>query len=124
MEMFVKERVFRALKKKNYFEHEKKDSLEILKKAEHFEDIIIQVERNCNFDNLLFRYNPTDRKFHRVVLTEKDKELLCRESKYNVHHKCIKRKCLNKEIDVHSFIKLLDFVFEPVAVYNVSDFNI
>lgn len=124
MEMFVKERVFIALKRKNYFEHEKKDSLEVFKKARHIEDVIIQVERNCNTDNILFRYNPTTCKFHRIALTEKDKELLCRESKYVVHPECIKRKCLNKEINVHSFIKLLRFVFEPVAVYNVSDFNI
>lgn len=120
MEMHVKERVHQALKRKNYFEYTKKDSLEVFEKAEHLEDLIIQVERYCNVDKLLFRYNPATRNFHRITLTADDKELLRRESQYKVHHKCIQRQCFKKEINVDSFIVLLDGVFEPIAVYHVS----
>ena len=124
MEICVKERVYQALKRKNYFDLGKEDSLEVLERAEHLEDVIIQVERNCNVDNLLFRYNPATRKFHRVTLTDKDKELLKREAKYNVRRKCIERQCLKKDINVDSFIELLEFVFEPIAVFNASETSI
>ena len=88
--MSVKERVYQALKSKNYFEFGKKDSLEVFANATSLEDLIIQVERNCNVDQPLFRYNPV-------------------------------RGCLSREIKVETFIKLMDFVFEPIAVYEVSE---
>ena len=124
MEMCVNGGGGGGLKRKNYFDCGKKDSLEVFERAEHLEDVIIQVERNCNVDNLLFRYNPATRKFHRVTLTDKDKELLKRETKYDVHRKCIERQCFNKAINVDIFIELLEFIFEPVAVFNVSETSI
>lgn len=119
--MSVKERVYQALKSKNYFEFGKKDSLEVFTNATSLEDLIIQVERNCNVDQPLFRYNPVTHKFYRVAISEKDKELLERETLYNVHPECKKRGCLSREIKVETFIKLMDFVFEPIAVYEVSE---
>ena len=124
MEKCVKERLYEAIKSKNYFETGKKDSLEVLEKAEHLEDIIIQVERNCNVDKLLFRFNSSTRKFHRVALTDYDKELLEIEKKYKVHRKCLERQCLKEEINVDSFIELLEFVFEPIAIFKVSETDI
>lgn len=124
MENCVKERVYQSLKKRNYFEFGKTDSLEVFEKAEHLEDVIIQVERNCNVDNLLFRYNPTTCKFHRVTLTNKDIELLNREVKYDVHRKCIERQCIKNAINVDSFIELLEFAFEPIGIFNASETNI
>lgn len=124
MKTTVKHRIYKALKKKNYFEHEKKDSLEVFRKAENLEDVIIEVERNCNFDKLLFSYNPITKKFHRVVLSDEDRKLLKQESKYIVRKECIKRQCLKKAINIDSFIELLDFVFEPIAVFNVHELNI
>ncbi|MCI8352851.1 MAG: hypothetical protein HFJ58_04560 [Clostridia bacterium] len=119
--MSDKERIYQALKEKNYFESEKKDSLEVLEKATHLEDVIIQVERNCNVDNLLFQYDPVTRKLCRVTPRQEDVDLLNREAHYDVHPECKKRKCLSKAISITDFIKLLDFVFEPLAVYRVGE---
>lgn len=117
--MSDKERIYQALKNKNYFEHEKKDSLEVLEKASHLEDVIIKVERNCNVDHLLFRYDSHKHCFYRVTLTQQDEDLLSRERFYSVHPECKKRKCLSREIMIDDFISLLDFVFEPLAIYEV-----
>lgn len=118
--MSNKERIYQALKEKN-FEFEKKDSLEVLEKATRLEDVIIQVERNCNIDRLLFQYNPVTHQFCRVTPTQKDVDLLNREAHDNLHPECRKRKCLSKAISIADFIKLLDFVFEPCAIYEVGE---
>lgn len=119
--MSNKERIYQALKEKNYFESGKKDSLEVLEKATRLEDVIIQVERNCNVDKLLFQYNPVTHQFCRVTPTQEDVDLLNKEAHYAVHPECRKRKCLSKAISIADFIKLLDFVFEPLAVYKVGE---
>lgn len=119
--MSDKERIYQALKAKNYFWSGKKDSLEVLEKVARLEDVIIQVERNCNVDKPLFQYDPVTHKFCRVTPTQADVDLLNREALYNVHPKCKKRKCLSKAISIDDFIKLLDFVFEPIAVYKVGE---
>ena len=118
MEKSYTARVYEALKRTNYFDTEKKDSLEVFEKAIHLEDVIIRVERNCNVDKLLFRYNPRSHKFHRITLTEEDEQLMAKEKRYRFHPECKKRKCNAEAIDVDSFIELLEFVFEPIAVYN------
>ena len=118
MKISVKERVYQALKSKNYFESGKKDSLEVFEKAEHLEDVIIQVERGCNVDKLFFHYNPITRKFHRVTFTDNDKKLLRREKSYRRNDICIKKKCFKKQIDVDSFIKLIECGFEPISVFS------
>ena len=117
--MSDKERIYQALKSKNYFEYEKKDSLEVLEKASYLEDVIIKVERNCNVNQLLFRYDSNKRCFYRVILTQQDEDLLSKERFYRVHPDCKKRKCLSRKIMIDDFISLLDFVFEPLAIYEV-----
>ena len=107
--MSDKKRIYQALKNKNYFEHEKKDSLEVLEKASHLEDVIIKVERNCNVDHLLFRYDSHKHCFYRVTLTQQDEDLLNRERFYRAHPECKKRKCLSREI----------MIDEPLAIYEV-----
>lgn len=119
MEMSVKERVHQALKAKNHFDCGKKDSLEVFEKALNLEDVLIRVERNCNVDQPLFRYNPDTHMFCRVTLSEEDKELMRKELQYRVLPECKRRKCFSQEIDVDSFIALLEFVFEPIAVYSL-----
>lgn len=121
--MSDKERIHQALKKKNYFESGKKDSLEVLEGMAQLEDVLIQVERNCNVDKPIFQYNPVTHQFCRVTPTQKDEDLLNREALYNVHPECKERKCLDKAISVDDFIKLLDFVFEPIAVYKVGEID-
>jgi len=122
--MSVKERVYQALKKKNYFGQKEKEYLEVLEKAKKMQDVIIQVERHCNTDNFYFRYNPFTRKFHRITLTQKDKDLLKKEVNYQVHLHCIFSQCLNRKIKIRTFIKLLNLQFEALAIYTVSDVNI
>ena len=46
--MSDKERIYQALKSKNYFEYERKDSLEVLEKARRLEDVVIKLERISN----------------------------------------------------------------------------
>lgn len=121
--MNVKERVYEAFIKKNYFEYGKKDSLEVFEKASAIEDLVLEMERNCNVDHLFFRYNSKTGMFHRLLLTEKDKELRKREIKYweNHHKVCTERQCFSEKIDVDTFIALLEFVFEPIGVYEASE---
>lgn len=121
--MSDKERILQALKGKNYFEHAKKDSLEVLVQADKLEDVIIEVERSCNVDKLLFRYDPETRKFCRVTPRQKDVELLDREMKYRMDIECTHRNCLRRKIDFEDFIKLLDFALEPIGVYRLCDFQ-
>lgn len=117
--MSDKERIYQALKNKNYFEYEKRNSLEVLEKASHLEDVIIKVERRCNVDDLLFRYGPYEHCFYRVTLTQQDEDLLSRENFYSVPPECKRRKCLSRKIIIDDFIRLLDFVFQPIAIYEV-----
>jgi len=119
--MAIKQWLYETLKNKNYFDHGKTDSLKVLERTRNLEDVILQVERSCNVDNILFRYNPKTGKFHRVTLTDKDKELLRREDKYQHRFECIKRKCFSQAIDVETFIRLLSLEFEPVAIYHVTE---
>lgn len=121
MEMCIKERLSKTLQKRNFFDTGKKDSFEVLERAQHLEDIYIRVERFCNVDKLFFRYNPSTGHFHRVTPTENDQELLRRESKYDVSKSCMKRQCFNQKIDVDSFIKLLEYSFEPIGIYAVNE---
>lgn len=122
--MSVKERVYQALKAKNYFGDKEKEYLEVLENATKIQDVIIQVERHCNTDNFYFRYNPITRKFRRIALTQKDKDLLKREVHYQARLNCIFSKCLNTKINVRNFIKLLNLQFEAIAIYNVNEIHI
>lgn len=119
--MSDKERIFQALKNLNYFESGKKDSLEVLERATNLEDVILQVERSCNVDKLLFRYDPATRKFCRVTPRKEDVELLEREVAYRVQIECRNRKCLRRKIDFDDFIELLAGAFEPIGVYKASE---
>lgn len=118
--MSVKERVYQALKTRNYFSEKEKEYLELLEKTKKLQDLIIKVKRNCNCDNFYFKYNPITHMFHRI----KDKELLKREYHYKVRLQCIFSKCLNTRINVRTFIKLLNLQFEAVAIYHTSEINI
>ncbi len=124
MDISIKERVYQALVRLNYFDCGKKDSLEVFKKAKHLEDVVIEVERNCNVDKILFRYNPSISMFCRVAIREEDKELLHRESQYKVHPTCLKRQCLNHKICIDTFIELLGYAFEPIAIYSVDSIKL
>ena len=115
--MSVKERLYQALKGRNYFGSKEKEYLEVLENAQELQDVILQVERGCNVDQLYFRYNPTTNMFDRVVLTSKDYDQLEKEFHYTQHDKCIKSQCLRREIEIDAFLKLLTLQFEPIAIY-------
>ena len=121
LEMSVKERLYQALKNRNFFDSKEKEYLDVLKNTQELQDVILHVERGCNVDQLYFRYNPTTDKFDRVVLTSKDYDQLEKEAKYQrMHDKCIKSQCFQREITIDAFVELLKLQFEPIAIYLIS----
>ena len=117
--MSVKERLYQALKSRNFFDSKEKEYFNRLENAQELQDVIIQVERSCNVDSFYFRYNPDTNKFDRVVLSSKDYDQLEKESHYTQRDKCIKSQCLRKEIDIDTFLELLKLQFEPIAIFLV-----
>ena len=117
--MTVKERLYQALKSRNFFGSKEQHYLDILEKAENLEDVVIQVERGCNVDQLYFRYNPTTNKFDRVILTSEDYDQLEKEAHYTKQQseRCVKSQCLKKAIDINAFLELLKLQFEPISIY-------
>ena len=119
MEQCVKERLLHALKKRNFFHIFKKDSLEILENAPSLCDVYIKVLRRCTVDILLFRYSSRTGTFHRYIRTIQDDELQRRETKYNVPTKGLAMQCFSQQIDVDSFISLLESEFDPLGIFNL-----
>ena len=48
----VKERIGQALRRKNYFDSGKKDSMAVFDEAASLEHVVIKVERKCNVDKI------------------------------------------------------------------------
>ena len=95
--MSDKERIYQALKSKNYFEYERKDSLEVLEKARRLEDVVIKLERISNGEHLLFRYNPHNRCFFDVTPTQQDEDSLSKNHSYSFHLERKKNNFLSKK---------------------------
>ena len=117
--MSVKERLYQTLKSRNFFDSKENEYLTVLENAKELQDIIFQVERGCNVDQLYFRYDPTTNKFCRVILSSRDYDLLERESHHPWYDKCINSQCFKREIEIDTFIELLKLQFEPIAIYSV-----
>lgn len=118
--MSDKELLYQALKERNYFEFGKKDSLQVLESAKSLDEIVIEVERGCNTDKLIFRYNKAEKTFYRIALNQEDSDLLDLETHYTTLPQCKTRKCLSRKIKVSDFINLLKNQFEAIAIYEYA----
>ena len=121
MKMSDKELLYQALKEKNYFKFGKKDSLQVLSTAKSLEEIVIKVERSCNTDRLLFRYDQKDKSFYRIALNQEDFDLLDLETRYTTLPQCRIKKCLSRVINFSDFINLLKNQFEAIAIYTYEE---
>ena len=115
--MSDKELLYQALQERNFFKFGKTDSLQVLKSAKSLDEIVIEVERGCNTDRLLFRYDKIEKSFYRIALDQEDLDLLNLETHYTILPQCRARKCLSREIKVSDFINLLKSQFEAIAIY-------
>lgn len=121
--MSDKELLYQALQGRNYFKFGKTDSLQVLKSAKSLDEIVIEVERGCNTDRLLFHYDKIEKSFYRIALNQEDFDLLDLETHYTTLPQCKTRKCLSRVIKVSDFINLLKNQFEAIAIYEYEAFK-
>lgn len=121
--MSDKELLYQALQGRNYFKFGKTDSLQVLKSAKSLDEIVIEVERGCNTDRLLFRYDKIEKSFYRIALNQEDFDLFDLETHYTTLPQCKTRKCLSRVIKVSDFINLLKNQFEAIAIYEYEAFK-